>query len=140
MSFLCSVAAEMSPPFVLGSAHFPSSQGRVNLLLAVHSSLSLAVQCLLPKTAAVGNPISGALSCSSSSGGWGGWKGVFGQSVQLAGFRVGGCISALSPSQPSPGCGKVGSCKPRKAAGSGRAELVCPGQGLRGLTRLLAAC
>lgn len=54
---------------------------------------------------------------------------------------MGGCISAVSPLQPSPGCGKqVGSCKLRKAAGSGRAELVYPGQGLRGLTRLLAAC
>jgi len=29
------------------------------------------------------------------------------------------------------GCGKrAGFCKPRKAASSGRAELVCPGQGL----------
>lgn len=65
---------------------------------------------------------------------------MFGESVQLAGSRVGGCIAALSPSQPSPGCGKVGSCKAGKAAGSGRAQLVCPGQGLRGLTRLLAAC
>lgn len=63
------------------------------------------------------------------------------RSAQLAGYRVGGCISAVSPLQPSPGCGKqVVSCKLRKAAGSGRAELVYPGQGLRGLTRLLAAC
>lgn len=68
--------------------------------------------------------------------------GVWGKhSAQLAGYRVGGLISAVSPLQPSARCGKqAGSCKARKAAGSGRAELVYPGQGLRGLTRLLAAC
>lgn len=78
------------------------------------------------------------LNCSGGDSqpllqGWGCFWGA--PQAQPAGRRVEGRGSA------SPCCGKVvGFCKPGRAAGSGRAEPVYPGQGLRGLTRLLVCC
>lgn len=133
MSFLSNVAAEMSPPFMLALACCPVSQRRGSLAVTVCCSSCLAVQPLQLKPTFLKNPSSCPLCCSSSCCGCGGWKGGFGEHIELGGGLHGGskclgCPSVTALSQVF--------CKPRKAAGSGRAELVYPGQGLRGLTRL----
>lgn len=131
MPFLCNVAAEMSPPFVLGLAPFPVSQKGLTCCYSPFLLSSLFGLNLLLWGIPAPDP---SASC-------GGWQGAFWgtHSAGLAGCGVGGGILAGSPSWPSPRGGKrAGFCKTRKAAGSGRAELVYPGQGLRGLTRLRA--
>lgn len=107
MSFICNVAAEMSPPFVLGLAHFfLSAKEGVNLLSqsAPGCVLLSSLFCLNPILWGIPSPDSFAAAPPAMAV-QGGRELLRTCQAQPAGYRVGGGISAGSPLEPSPGCG-----------------------------------
>lgn len=126
MSFLSNVAAEMSPPFMLALACYPVSQERGSLAVTVCCSSCLAVQPLQLKPTFLKNPSSWPLCCSSSCCGCGGWKGGFGEHIELGGGLHGGTSAwAVRLSQPSP----------RRSANPGK-QPVLAGQSLSILVKV----